>query len=90
MKKSTQTKLRSLIERIIREEIIPPYIDGLISDIVKYYTLPAQIDYKRPYKIKADSALSKLENMANGDKYIKIAHKRISDKMNNQPPENEF
>jgi hypothetical protein len=54
-------------------------IEKSIKAIVTYNTLPPQIDYRKPYKIKAEKAEKYLESLPNGKQYIKQAEDQIQD-----------
>jgi hypothetical protein len=57
-------------------------IEKSIKAIVTYSTLPPQIDYRKPYKIKAEKAQEYLESLPNGEQYIKQAEDQIEDYYN--------
>ena len=57
-------------------------IEKSIKAIVTYNTLPPQIDYRKPYKIKAEKAQEYLESLPNGEQYIKQAEDQIEDYYN--------
>lgn len=48
-----------------------------IADIVTYNTLPQQIDYRKPYKIKANKAEEFIKTLPDADKIFKIIGKKI-------------
>lgn len=57
------------------EDIKDPVIRKAIQDIVTYNTLPSQIDYRLPYRIKAQKAELFLQTLPNGSDYLAIAVK---------------
>lgn len=52
-------------------------IKNAINDIVHYRTLPPQIDYTKPYKIKADKAEEFLMSLPDGEKYMEQVNKEV-------------
>ena len=82
LKKETNLKLENLIRRLIKEEREDPEVQKLIDDIVTFRTLPPQIDYTRPYKIKAEAALEKLKKLPNYKQYLKIIDDEVSEYYN--------
>ena len=60
----------------------PNMIEKSIKAIVRYNTLPPQIDYRKPYRIEAEKAQEYLESLPNGEQYIKQAEDQIEDYYN--------
>ena len=60
-----ETKFKSFLKEEETSEI-----QKAIDDYITFYTLPPQIDYTRPYKIKADKAEAYLRSLPDGQKYI--------------------
>lgn len=67
-----------LVKESIESTNFSEEINNAIDDIVTYATLPPQIDYTLPYKIKYDKAIKFLESLKDGKRYMKIAEKRIN------------
>ena len=61
-------------------------ISEAIDDIVKYATLPPQIDYVKPYAFKSEKAYRYLESLPNGKKYIDRAHRKIDEYYESDAP----
>jgi hypothetical protein len=62
---------------LLKENTLSPEIEKAIQDIVTYATLPSQIDYRRPWKTKADKAEEFLQSLPDGENYLNQAREQI-------------
>ena len=72
------TKVKTNLSKgFVNENHNNPKITSAIAAIVKYATLPPQIDYTLPWAQKADKAEKYLLSLPDGEKYLEQARKEI-------------